>query len=110
MPVDRKNPQNRSIRQEVADLGVLGYLHEYPVALIGLGIIFLLLSIIFHPAPGAPQHGWLAYGATFAREFGFALLIAYFISMGIERQSRAQHNERVSEQIDMIKRDVFEAV
>jgi hypothetical protein len=48
--------------------------------------------------------------ATVVGELGFALLIAYFISTGVESIAREQHNKNVLKQIKRIKRDVFEAI
>ncbi|MFO1102489.1 MAG: hypothetical protein U1E20_06270 [Methylocystis sp.] len=48
--------------------------------------------------------------ATFVGELGFATLIAYFVSTGIESIARERHNANVLKQIKRIKRDVFEAI
>lgn len=51
-----------------------------------------------------------AFTYTFMKEFGIALVIAYFISAGIERSSRISHNNNVKYQLKRISKNVFEAI
>lgn len=87
--------------------------YRQPVMILASGVICLLLGIVLHLAEfhfTSTSNKWLPYCYTFLREFGFALIISYFITMGIERTSRDRHNDHVSQQIELIKTNVFEAV
>jgi hypothetical protein len=84
--------------------------HRRPVALVLFGTALLLVGI------GLDDRGYKLflptseYSSKFLIEFGFALIIAFFITMGIEAYARESHNHNVLVQIERIKKNVFEAI
>ncbi len=86
-------------------------LRDHPLSILALGIICLLFGIAYQKFDALETFSdWHAYAGIFIKELGFALIIAYFLTIGIEALQRDSHNKHVSGQIDRIKRDVFEAV
>ncbi len=102
------------VADDIDNKGFLERVHRQPVMLLALGLIFLLIGICLHiwedHAKAAWMHGWLQYFYTFSREFGFALIIAFVIAMGIERTSRNRLNSEVSKHLEDIEKNVFAAV
>jgi hypothetical protein len=84
--------------------------HRRPTALILFGTVLILGGIAI------ADHGYnlftpsSEYLAKFLSETGFALIIAYFVTMGIEAYSRESHNHHVRIQIERIKKNVFAAI
>jgi hypothetical protein len=86
-----------------------------------LAIILLLAALVLRQYEEAQAnsvssgHGllnadWLNLADDLLKELGVALLIAVVIVEGIERLSRREQNEEVSELIDKVKTGVLEAV
>lgn len=91
-----------------------GYLsslvQDHPVVLLLFGAILLLLGIVLKAYDDHFFSTLDSYFSIFLKEIGFAAIIAYFVTVGIEAYQRDSHNKHVSEQIDIIKQNVFEAV
>lgn len=85
-------------------------LRDYPISLAGVGAILLLLGLTYSAYDAHHFKSFWDYFFLFLKELGFALIIAYFITVGIESSSRNRHNDHVTNQIDQIKRNVFDAV
>jgi hypothetical protein len=74
------------------------------------GVVLILISVILKQnAEHFPYFG-VHSAIDFTKEIGFALIIAYFIAFTIERASKKDQNSHVANQIDLIKKNVFEAI
>jgi hypothetical protein len=89
---------------------VFGRLYKIPLLVLILGSLLLLISSAIHDHGSHALFPSSETASGFAKEFGFALIIAYFVSIGIERIARERHNKEVREQLDAIKENVFSAV
>lgn len=96
---------------EDSETGMWAKLQRQPSSQLFIGITLLLLGIVLHLWDHHHQvHPSMEYLYTFLRELGFAFIIAWALTMGIERTSRDRHNKHFQNQLDIIKRNVFEAV
>lgn len=90
------------------------YLNEVkraPIWPIILGAFLILLGILYN------DHGVGIFTlfekktvALFISELGFAFVIAFVISVGIEMRSRREHNALVAMQLAAANRNIFEAI
>jgi hypothetical protein len=90
--------------------GLLEIIHTTPVILFVFGLLLIFIGV------GLKEHGYClampdsSYLSSFLKEVGFAFLIAFFVTIGIEKLARESHNRHVEAQIDEIKNDVFSSI
>lgn len=86
--------------------------HKRYLIVIGLAFVCLLLSVILelilHGQVG--HHALLQAGESFFRELGFAFVIAWMISVGIEAHARKEDGERAESLRRLVALDVFKGV
>jgi hypothetical protein len=87
---------------------ILEAFSQFPSVIFLLGLLSIVTGLLLRES----HWGYLAseFSFNFLVELGIALIIAYFISVSIEKYSRETHNEHVQRQIEIIKRSVFESV
>ncbi len=75
-----------------------------------IGIAMLLTSIVVKDRVDALHIMGIHYLADFMKEGGFALIISWIISRGIEELSRENFNNDIKSEISRIETNVFEAI
>lgn len=90
--------------------GILDIIHDYPIILFVAGLFCILLGISVKGTGTAHLETFLYYASVFLKELGFALIIAFVISIGIEKYARERQQEAVDHHIQRIKRSIFEGV
>lgn len=91
-------------------MGYFSKLNEQPAAVFLAGVVFIYFAIAVHTHEGLAIIPTWSTISDFSKEMGYALIISYFITVGIEKISREEHNKRVDSHMQSIKKNVFESI
>jgi hypothetical protein len=88
--------------------------HAHQLLLVAGGLLLFIAVIAEHPMFYVPHARTLIFNPesliAFCRDSAFALIIAYAVSAGIERQARATDNKNAEKKRQQIAQDVFSGV